>query len=152
MVNPHDPRTDTSAPTETRGPRRPTPITPASLPKQTDTSKITIINRPRFTQIEALILNLLHNSHPKIVTIPEIARYIKPMCYVEPTDNTVSAHIVNLRAKIGEPKWEPRQIVSIWRKYKNAQGYVRLHRIGYRWVEPGEHFVDDPEAEADDDA
>src|SRR5262245_63570156 len=124
MVNPTDERI------ESRGPRKePTPLVRPT--PSLDTSAITIINRPRFTQIEALILNLLHNQHPRIVTVSEIQRYIAPMCYITPTDQTVTAHIVNLRAKLGEPKWQPKQIVSIWRLYKNAQGYTRLHRIGY---------------------
>ena len=117
-------------------------------PEETNTDKVIIVNRPRFTPAEALLLNLLVNSHPNVVTYAEIIRYITPVCYVQPRESTVGQHLTNLRAKLGEPKWQPRQIVTVYRYYRSAVGRQGWHAIGVRWVLPGEkfnNFLDSPD-------
>lgn len=116
-------------------------------PTQTDTTNVTIVNRPRFTPIEALILNLLVNRHPDWVPFQEIRRYISPFTWGSGSDDNIRLHITSLRAKLGERLRDPRQIVSIKRRYKNRYGELRLWHVGYRWVNPGETFID-----ADEDA
>jgi DNA-binding response OmpR family regulator len=63
-------------------------------------------NRPRFTTSEAVLLNTLVNADGKVVTVVELARVLKVM------QSSVYSYIGSLRAKLGEPAYQPRLILT----------------------------------------
>jgi DNA-binding response OmpR family regulator len=88
-------------------------------------SDLLIHRRPRLTTSEAMILNALINASNQPVSMGRLRDLITPVSNRFPTRKTVMHHVSNLRAKLGEPKRQPENLLS----EVNDEGRV----IGYRW-------------------
>lgn len=88
---------------------------------------IEIKRRPRFTTSEAIILNALVNADGQPVALGRLRELVSAFSYGYPTEASVKQHVGSLRAKLGETKFHPTQILS----EVNDAGRV----VGYRWVE-----------------
>lgn len=80
------------------------------------------LKRPRFSNNEALILNILINANGQVVTARKLAMQTGIMT------QSVSTYICAIRAKIGEPAYQPTMIITDWPSEKN--GYM----LGWRFV------------------
>lgn len=111
-------------------------VTPITLG---DTSNVPIRYRPRFTITEAIILNLLVNASPRHVTTDEILRQLRRYSPhgVGVMASSLKQAMVQLRAKLGEKAWDPQQIVTVKRKFKQpGSDREQWHTVGYQWVDP----------------
>lgn len=104
-----------------------------------DVSSVRIINRPRFTMSEAVILNMLVNAAPDPVSLVRLrARVGLVSSWGSPTDQTIRSLIGSLRAKLGEPSHHPRQIRGVRSQRLNPWGVQTSQITAYRWADPNE--------------
>jgi hypothetical protein len=80
------------------------------------------IRRPRFTRTEAVILNELVNANGQPVTATALARLTHVM------RTSVGAYICSIRAKLGEPAYQPQFILTDWPSDDND------HQLAWRFV------------------
>jgi len=89
---------------------------------------------PRFTPQEAVVLNMIVSSAPGYITHDQIARKIhqtmRPTFWGGATRNSIQITICTLRAKLGEPKWKPRHLISVYEIKPNG---TRGKIVGYTW-------------------
>jgi hypothetical protein len=109
----------------------------------TDTSSIRIVNRPRFTLSEAVLLNMLVNAQPDMVSMERLrARVGLVSSWGTATNQTIQSLVGSLRAKLGEPAHHPRQIRGVKAKRLNTWGAETMQLVGYRWADPNEPLDD----------
>jgi DNA-binding response OmpR family regulator len=115
------------------------PLTQARSELPVDTGNVPIRYRPRFTTTEALILNTLVNAAPDPVSMEAIQRLLQRYSRhgMGIMESSVKQAMVQLRAKLGEKAYQPRQIVSVTKRYKKpGASHEWDHIVGYRWVDP----------------
>lgn len=91
---------------------------------------VPIKRRPRFTTSEAVVLNALVNAAPDTLTISTLREKVSPFSPYLPTRASIFRLVGSLRAKLGEKRYRPSQIVSV----KNDDHQI----IGFRWVDDEE--------------
>jgi hypothetical protein len=100
------------------------------MPMHIGDSTIKLRRRPRFTLSEAVALNVIVNAAPNPVaigTLQEKIGLVSP--FGRPTRSSIAHLIGQIRAKLGEQRRNPTQLVSI----RGTEAYHRV--IGYRWVD-----------------
>ena len=98
-----------------------------------DASRVKIIHRPRFTNSEILLLNRLINESPEPVFIDELRALLVPFGVGYPTTASIKQHVTHIRAKLGEQRNHPVQIISVKERIDNPWGVPWLTVVGYRW-------------------
>jgi hypothetical protein len=74
------------------------------------------LRRPRFSNVEAVILNMLVNADGKPVTARQLARQTTCM------PHAIGQRICAIRAKLGEPKYHPTLIVTEYVDFDDGYG------------------------------
>jgi hypothetical protein len=124
-------------------PPSPPPPPPWSRPAPPPIPQVRIYNRPRFTPMEALLINKLANETPDWVDFPGLQKYLAPVSpYGRSSRNSIIVAVAVIRAKIGEPKNHPRQLRSVYYLGLNAAGNRSRILVGYKWCEPDESMAD----------
>ena len=90
---------------------------------------------PRFTMQEAVILNLIANAYPDHVSEQEILRRLKQMLsghamWWGPSQSSLRFSVCSIRAKLGEKKWHPQRLVTV---YEIQESGRRGALLGYAW-------------------
>lgn len=100
--------------------------------------RVRILHRPRFTSSEILLLNALINRAPDPVSVRELRQLLAPFSAAYPTVQSIKQHVAHLRAKLGEPRRFPVQILSVKERRPNEWGVNWLQVVGYRWNDEAE--------------
>lgn len=95
--------------------------------------RIRILHRPRFTSSEILLLNALINRAPDPVSLGELRQLLAPFGVGYPTVASIQQHVVHIRGKLGEPRNNPVQVLTVKDYQPNAWGASTLQTVGYRW-------------------
>jgi DNA-binding response OmpR family regulator len=82
------------------------------------------LRRPRFSNAEVVILNMLINANGETVQRKKLALATGVM------EESVHAYIGMLRVKLGEPRYAPKMIITTWPCEEND------YQTGWRWIEP----------------
>jgi hypothetical protein len=99
------------------------------------THPLTTAVYPRFTPQEAIVLNLIVSASPGYISHQEIIRKLNQILqptghWDGPTRNSVQIAVCNIRAKLGERKWRPIHLLTVYEMKPNgSRGQIN----GYTW-------------------